>query len=232
MLIAKFLYLFSKPIVRTYVETLLHMDIFRHEPLPIGPKIVAANHPSTTDPFYVAAMVRHQSFILINNLLFQVPGLGAYLRHSQHIPVAIGRGQAAVDRAADLLKDGRTVIIFPEGDLSPIEGGCHPARTGVARLALLSGAPVVPVGIHLQHERIHSIRSTVRGQVEVGRWYLRGPYHVTVGRPLQFIGDVEDRPQVRIVANTIMHHIIELMRESENRTKQTPAAVPSASSFA
>ncbi|HZW02830.1 MAG TPA: lysophospholipid acyltransferase family protein [Anaerolineaceae bacterium] len=232
MLIAKILYLLSKPIVRTYVETLLHMDVFRHEALPIGPKIIAANHPSTTDPFYVAAMVRHQSFILINNLLFQVPGLGMYLRHSQHIPVQIGQGQAAVDRAAGLLKDGRTVIIFPEGDLSPLDGGCHPARTGVGRLALMSGAPVVPVGIHLLRERMHNIRSTVAGQVEIGRWYLNGPYHVTVGRPLVFTGDVSDRPHVRQVSNIVMHHIIELVRESENRTKQTPAAFPSASSFA
>jgi 1-acyl-sn-glycerol-3-phosphate acyltransferase len=196
------------------------MDVFKHHPLPAGPKIIAANHPATTDPFYVAAMVGQQSFILINELLFQVPILGEYLRRSGHIPVAAGQGQQAIDAALQRLAEGKTVIIFPEGALSPEGGGFEKPRTGVARLALASGAPVIPVGVHLQWERVHTIRSTVRGRVEYGRWYIRGPYNLTVGRPLYFRGDVENRPLVRSVAETVMHHIIELAHESEIRMNQ------------
>jgi 1-acyl-sn-glycerol-3-phosphate acyltransferase len=199
---------------------MLKMDVFKHHPLPAGPKIIAANHPATTDPFYVAAMVGQQSFILINELLFQVPILGEYLRRSGHIPVAAGQGQQAIDAALQRLAEGKTVIIFPEGALSPEGGGFEKPRTGVARLALASGAPVIPVGVHLQWERVHTIRSTVRGRVEYGRWYIRGPYNLTVGRPLYFRGDVENRPLVRSVAETVMHHIIELAHESEIRMNQ------------
>jgi 1-acyl-sn-glycerol-3-phosphate acyltransferase len=88
---------------------------------------------------------------------------------------------------------------------------------------LQSGAPVIPVGIHLAWERIHSVRSTVRGQVEYARWYYAGPYNLTVGSPLQYSGDVEDRPHVRAVSESVMHHIIELARESENRLDRVPA---------
>jgi len=192
---------------------------------PDGAKIVAANHPSTTDPFFVAAMVQEQSYILINELLFQVPILGEYLRRSGHIPVQAGRGQEAIDSALDHLKAGHTIVIFPEGDLSPFNGGFHKSRTGVARLAIASGAPVIPAGIHLDREHIHLVRSTVKGQVEYGRWYLRGPYRITVGRPMWFSGDFEDRTYVRTVADQVMDKIILLAHQSEkfiNRSSWNP----------
>lgn len=226
-MLQKILYWISKPLVLSYTGTALRMNIHRQESLPSGAKIIAANHPSTTDPFFVASMLRTQSFILINNLLFQVPILGEYLRRSGHIPVIAGSGQAALDRALEHLAKGHSIMIFPEGDLSPEEGGFKKPRTGVARLAILSGAPVIPVGIHLQRERCHTIRSRVKGNDEYGRWYLRGPYNITVGRPITFRGDVEDRAHVRQVAEIVMHHIIEMARLSENRMTQTPTPLAS-----
>ena len=226
MLSDKIMYYASRPVVLSYTGTMLKTDVRKHAQFPQGAKIIAANHPTTTDPFFVAAMLRQQSFIMINDLLFQVPILGEYLRRSRHIPVKVGCGQAAIDTALELLACGQTVIIFPEGALSPEDGGFHPARTGVARLALASGAPVVPVGIHLQWNRIHTIRSIVRGQVEYGRWYLRGPYNVTFGQSLHFQGDAEDRQRVRLVADGIMHHIVELAHESKQRMNRAPGALP------
>jgi 1-acyl-sn-glycerol-3-phosphate acyltransferase len=221
---SKILYWGSKPIVGSYTGTMLKMDVMMHAQFPSGGKIFAANHPSTTDPFFVAAMLRHQVYILISDMLFQVPVLGAYLRRSGHIPVQAGNGQAAIDTAVQRLKEGKTVLIFPEGALSPLDGGFHAARSGVARLALASGSPVIPIGVHLQWDRIHIMRSTVRGRVEYSRWYLRGPYHITSGKPLFFKGDVEDRPLVRSVAEKVMTHIVVLARESENRA--APPAAP------
>ncbi len=222
MAIDRLMYWFSKPVVATYSDTMLKLDVRMDQPLPKCAKIIAANHPSTTDPFFVARMVRHQSFILINEVLFKVPLLGEYLRRSGHIPVEAGKGPAAIEAALELLRRGKTVMIFPEGNLSPEEGGFQAPRTGVARLALASGAPVFPVGIHLLRERIHSIRSTVKGEQHIGRWYIRGPYFMSVGQPLTFSGDVEDRPLVRSVASTVMHHIIEQARQSELRMTQHP----------
>lgn len=221
----KIMYWFSRPVVTTYTGTMLDMNVEKKSPFPKGAKIIAANHPTTTDPFFVASMLRQQSFIMINELLFQVPVLGAYLRRSGHIQVAAGSGQQAVDQALALLRQGKTIIIFPEGALSPSEGGFQNARTGVARLAVASGVPVIPVGIHLERERIKRIKSTVQGKVEYGVWYLKGPYFMTTGEPLTFRGDVEDREHVRRTAQIIMHHIIEMAWESELRMHQTPPAL-------
>jgi 1-acyl-sn-glycerol-3-phosphate acyltransferase len=227
-LIEKALFTISKPVVGTYTSTMLKMDIHKKSAFPAGAKIIAPNHPSTTDPFFIAAMLGHQSFIMINDVLFNVPILGEYLRRSGHICVKKGCGQQAIDEALEHLKAGHTVMIFPEGLISPLGGGFNKARTGVARLALASGAPVFPVGIHLQKHRLHSIKSTVSGKEEIGHWYLRGPYSITVGKPLRFTGDVEDRELVKDVAQRVMLKIMRLAYESEQRWYRNNKTMPGA----
>lgn len=222
----KLLFSVSKPVVKTYTNTMLDMDVHKKTSFPDGAKIIAPNHPSTTDPFFVASMLGTQSFIMIKDVLFKVPILGTYLRRSGHIEVAQGRGQEALDIALDRLKAGHTIIIFPEGLISPIEGGYNRPRSGVARLALASGAPVFPVGIHLCKDRIYPLTSTVDGKKEVGYWYPRGPYNVTVGKPMRFTGDVEDHEQVREVSRTIMLKIMRLAYESEQRWYRTTKSLP------
>jgi len=221
-LVQKALYGVSKPVVKTYTGTMLKMDVHHKCGFPEGAKIIAPNHPSTGDPFFVASMLGFQSFIMINDVLFNVPILGEYLRRSGHIPVKAGQGQAAMDAALAHLAAGHTIMIFPEGDLSPASGGFLKARTGVARLAIASGAPVIPVGIHLLHERLRTIFSHINGKTSEGRWYFSGPYGITTGSPLRFGGDVEDRDHVRSVADAVMHHIIELSHESQNRLTPAP----------
>ena len=222
----KALYGVSVPLVGTYAGTMLKLDVVKHEALPRGAKIIAVNHPSTTDPFFVAAMLHQQCFIMIEDLLFQVPILGTYLRRSGHINVKSGHGQESVDSAVAHLKAGHTVVIFPEGKISPFEGGFRRAHTGVARMAMASGAPVIPVGIALQRDQIHHIRSTVRGNEEIGHWYLRGPYAMTFGRAIQFAGDPDDHQLVRSVADQTMRRIIEMATESELRMNRTLGMAP------
>jgi len=90
----------------------------------------------------------------------------------------------------------------------------------------MSGAPVIPVGIHLPMERVRFIKSMVEGKVEIGRWYTNGPYNMTVGRPLSFRGNVENHAFVRQVSKAIMHHIIEMAHQSRGRMQQGPTAMP------
>ena len=123
------------------------------------------------------------------------------------MPVEPDKGQEAFEKAKNLLEKGRSVLIFPEGDASPRQGGFRKPRTGVARLALLTGAPVVPVGIHLPRERLRTINMTIDGERRAGYWYLHGPYNMTVGQALRFEGDVQDRAHVVSVSEKIMQQI-------------------------
>ena len=116
-------------------------------------------------------------------------------------------------------------MIFPEGKVSPVKGGFNQVRSGVARLAIASGAPVYPVGIHLLKERIHAISSRVKGRDEMGYWYLRGPYNISVGKPMRFNGDVDDHEFVRETARLVMLKIMRLAYESEQRWYRKTRAV-------
>jgi 1-acyl-sn-glycerol-3-phosphate acyltransferase len=215
----KALYSLGWPVVGLYTLLMLRMDVLRLGPLPKGPKILAANHPSTTDPFLVMRLVSEQVSILINEVLFNIPLFGPYLRWAGHVPVPVvaGTGGASFERARQLLLGGRTVAIFPEGAISPLDGGFLQPHTGVARLALSTGVPVIPVGIHLQRERIRLITSRIKGQPEVGTWYFRGRYAMTVGEPLHLTGDVEDHAHVHTAAEKVMQCIIQLAQESAQR---------------
>ncbi|MEV6576376.1 lysophospholipid acyltransferase family protein [Streptomyces sp. NPDC051577] len=123
--------------------------------IPLG-SIVAVNHSSVVDPFVVAAALRHcgvnEPVALAAAGLWKVPLLGRQLRSEGHIPVRRGSGQGnqALDLAAQALSAGRIVVIYPEGGLPRRRGAAEEPprvfRSGLARLALASHAPVVPLG--------------------------------------------------------------------------------------
>ncbi len=210
-------YSMGRTAVALYARSALQINISQHAPLPKGAKIIAANHPTTTDPILITLATPESMHILITEMCFKVPMVGHFLRQAGHVPVVDGNGRAAFDEALRWLRDGKTVGIFPEGALSPLDGGvCHP-HTGVARLALVAGVPVIPVGIHVERERIKFAETTVGNKTETARWYLRGPYTMTVGEPLRFEGDVQDRGTVRAISERIMQRIVRLARESEQQ---------------
>jgi 1-acyl-sn-glycerol-3-phosphate acyltransferase len=221
----KVLYRSGRRVVYAYARLMFDMDVVKHAPLPEGPKIIAANHPTTTDPFFILTVVSEQMSVLVSGGIFEVPVFGRYLRLAGHVPVVHNSGGATIEAARRLLEAGRTLAIFPEGALSPLEGGLgfHRPHSGVARLALSTGAPVIPVGIHLERERIRFVETKVDGESEVGRLYLRGPYAMTVGEPMRFRGDVEDWEYVRSVSERIMQRIIRLSRESALRVQESQA---------
>jgi 1-acyl-sn-glycerol-3-phosphate acyltransferase len=116
-----------------------------------GGVIFAVNHLSEADPLVVAHYVydagRWPQF-LAKSSLFEIPGLGAFLRAVKQIPVHRGTADAAksLEAAAAAIRGGDGVIIYPEGT-TPKQGDLWPQRgkTGIARLFLDTGAPVIPV---------------------------------------------------------------------------------------
>ena len=210
-------YKLGRKLICFYAQILLNMDVFWQAHLPAGPKLIVANHPSTTDPFYLLALFPQPLSILIIEHAFKAPLFGGILRLSGHIPVRSADRHSAFDAAHQRLLDGHTIAIFPEGDLSPRQGGLLPAHSGAARLALMTGVPVVPIGIYFRRERARPLVSKFNGKSETGYWYLRGPYGVTVGDPMHFQGDTEDRIHVKSISNLIMNAINSLALASQRR---------------
>jgi 1-acyl-sn-glycerol-3-phosphate acyltransferase len=214
------LYVTSLIIVRLFAMLMLRFDVRRHANLPSGPMIFVANHPSATDPFLIHMIAPNQLNVMITAKAFTVPVFGWFLRKVQEIPVPLTQGSAALEQARQHIEKGRSVAIFIEGQISPLEGGVLPPRSGAARLALRTGAPVVPVGIFLHRERCLNLRSKIAGGIQSeARWYFRGPYAVTLGQPTLFNGNVEDHEHVDRISETIMDKIRALAHESEKRIK-------------
>ena len=115
-----------------------------------GPVILAANHRSLADLLFAAALYHLWGWpvrSLVAAAYFEKPGVGSLLRGLGCIPVS---GREAVERAAEILAEGTSVAIMPEGRVVRPEEwqptGVGEARTGVGRLALESKRPVIAVG--------------------------------------------------------------------------------------
>jgi 1-acyl-sn-glycerol-3-phosphate acyltransferase len=129
-----------------------------HVPLS-GPLIVAANHVSYFDPPVIGVASPRPLFYMAKRELFEIPLFGALIRALNAYPVDRKRGDAgAIKRTVEMLIKGNAVVLFPEGTRNR-DGSARP-RAGVALLASLSGAPVLPVHISGTEEvrRFRSIR--------------------------------------------------------------------------
>lgn len=119
-----------------------------------GPVILASNHLSFIDSVAIPVAAPRPVHFLAKSSYFEGTGISGaisrnFFRSIGAIPVRRGAGQAALDaldQQRQLLDEGLAVALYPEGTRSA-DGRLYKGRTGVAYLALLSGAPVVPVGL-------------------------------------------------------------------------------------
>ena len=115
-----------------------------------GGAIIAANHVSFLDPLLLPLVVPRRRVMFLTKVKYiDKPFLRWILTGAGVIPVATDDPRAigdSVTAAVEVVRSGRLVGIFPEGTRSP-DGRLHRGKTGVARVALESGAPVIPVGI-------------------------------------------------------------------------------------
>jgi 1-acyl-sn-glycerol-3-phosphate acyltransferase len=128
-----------------------------HVPL-AGPAILAFAHISVLDGPCLAIEVawrrRRAVRFLAAAEAFDVPVSGWFLRRYRQIPIRRGRSDAgALDEAIATIRRGALAAIAPEGGVSPRPGELQRIRSGVARIALPTGAPVIPVGIWGTHRR-------------------------------------------------------------------------------
>lgn len=128
--------------------------------IPPGPCVLAPNHDSLSDPFFVGAAVPRPLRFLAKAELFRFP-LGPVVRSLGAIPVRRGEGdRAAIASAVAAARAGSTVVIHPQGTvLGEVD---RPWRRGAARVAMEAGVPLVPVAL------VHTERVLRPVRVRVG----------------------------------------------------------------
>ena len=134
-----------------------------------GPVILASNHGSSFDSWLVPLALRRRVTYVARDEYFDRWYTAWLFRAWGQIPLRPdGRpaSEAALRSALDVLEGGGVFGIYPEGSPSP-DGRLYKGHVGVARVAIRSGAPVVPVGIRGSFEAARRGRIPRRGQVTI-----------------------------------------------------------------
>ena len=139
--------LLERTAFRRIARRLYGVEIAGAERIPAtGPVILVANHESMFDPWILALVTPRPVRYMAKSELWKYRIVGSAIESFGAFPVERGAGdKTAISRAADLLHQGHILGIFPQGTSKRRER--RPFHRGAARLALATGAPLVPVGL-------------------------------------------------------------------------------------
>jgi 1-acyl-sn-glycerol-3-phosphate acyltransferase len=169
-----------------------------------GPVIIASNHLSFSDSIFMPLVVPRKVTFLAKSEYFTSPGPKGLLKKLTFI--ALGqvpvdrsggrRSEAALITGLKVLAEGKCLGIYPEGTRSP-DGRLYKGRSGIARLAIESGAPIIPVAM-FNTEKIQPTGTVVPKVMRV---------EMIFGEPMYFEGDSTDLQHLRDVTDKIMQTI-------------------------
>lgn len=149
------LYPVLEPLVGCIIQVIWRPTVSGNDNIPkTGPVIMACNHQAAAETYFVPCMISREVHWLAKDALFKGKGLPgkafAWLMRSVNvIPVDrsdTGKASQALKAGLEVLNAGNLLGVFPEGTRSP-DGRLYKGKTGAVRLALASGAPIVPVAV-------------------------------------------------------------------------------------
>jgi|GEM_PF-1690495 len=204
---------------KLYAKFLLITVVRRNEYIKKhSPKIFVANHPNTLDPFYLLGILQERVVILITQHVFHIPVVGHLVRRAGHIEVTdVGNVYL---QAKDVLQQGKSLLIFSEGEISHTPSQLRAFHTGAVRLSLETGAPIIPIGIHLDASKIWKRKTEIKRKSLLFTWYRYGWYTVVFGNPVYFSGSVENRLLVRAHTVQLRHHVLTCIKEARLAGKE------------
>ena len=162
-----------------------------------GACIISPNHVTYADPIWITIPVRRRVYYMAWDKPFQIPVLGLVMRMFGAFPVNldVAADASAQREAIELLRKGRTLVIFPEGGRTKT-GKLMPFKMGAFRMAIAHGIPIVPVSIK-GAERIWPV-----GRLLPRTGKLTITYHppIDVGRINDGISRIELKERARLLA--------------------------------
>lgn len=138
-----------RPTVGVFSRLLWKIEFVGAENVPAkGGVIIAANHQTYIDPFWLSLKIKRPIRYLAWSAAFTWPIVGRGLTWLGAWPLALeGSDPAAIRRSLQWLREGGAVVIFPEGGRSTSTGEMERFKAGAVRLALEANVPILPVTI-------------------------------------------------------------------------------------
>jgi len=153
------------------------------------PLVILANHQSLFDIPVLHSVLPDAYGMLAKKELFAVPFFGRAMRGIGCVPIDRTRradGHAAIAEAAELVRGGNTIVVFPEGSRSR-DGKLRPLKKGPFHLAQMAGVPILPVGI----------RGTEKVLPRGAAYVKPGVVYVEIGRPIRVGEGAQGRERAR-----------------------------------
>lgn len=206
-----FYYVLKYALLGPLLRLLFRPEIEGLEHLPrTGGALLASNHLAVLDSFLLPLMVPRRVTFPAKREYFTEPGIKGWLKKhffsaAGQVPIdrtSANAAQAALDTCVRLLSRGNLVGIYPEGTRSP-DGKLYKGKTGMARIALRSGAPVIPVAM-FDTDTANPIGSRLPRPAKV---------RIKLGAPLEFArydGLDGDRFVERSMTDEVMYELMEL----------------------
>ncbi|CAB4582921.1 unannotated protein [freshwater metagenome] len=195
-------YAFLRAFLTPFLMILFRPKVKGLRNVPInGPVIIASNHLSFSDSIFMPLVVPRKVTFLAKSEYFTSPGPKGLLKKLTFI--ALGqvpvdrsggrRSEAALITGLKVLAEGQCLGIYPEGTRSP-DGRLYKGRTGIARLAIESGAPIIPVAM-FNTEKIQPTGKVIPKVMRV---------KMIFGEPIYLKGDSTDLNVLRLATDQLM----------------------------
>jgi 1-acyl-sn-glycerol-3-phosphate acyltransferase len=194
--------------------------------LPEGPIIIAPNHPNATDAFVLPSVFPGKLSCAVQADVFDVPVFGRLLAWTGAVPVVRGQSATVLTDAQIRLEQGRSVVIFPEGRLNH-GGAMYRLHTGTVRLALSSGAPIVPMAFYTPARFCRMFYGRFQDKPRSGRFQFGGPIFLEIGTAWWPAGELAGPPgpeSCRQLTDRLAGRIAALVSQAAGRAESLPAA--------
>jgi 1-acyl-sn-glycerol-3-phosphate acyltransferase len=207
-------YRVAKKLLNSPLRSAFDLHIERPEHVPsTGPLIVVANHRSFMDSIFLALVVHRPVRFLAKAEYFDDRRTAWLFRALGQIPVrrgSPGGAKRALDEACKVLEAGGVVGLYPEGTRSR-DGRLHAGNLGAARLSVLTGAPILPVGLI----GTEAVQSPDQRLPRLGK-----RVYVRFGRLIRPDGEANPRAQLRDLTHQMMSDIAALCGQTYARRER------------
>lgn len=170
-----------------------------------GGLIIASNHISYCDPPIVGSGVPREVHFLAKEELFRNPVFAGLIRSYNAIPLKRSVGDmGAVRKAVRLIKQGRAVLMFPEGTRS-LSGRLLKAKAGVGMISAMTSAPVVPVYVEGTNDLSSAVLRRQKLSVSFAEPVMPSDFECEAG---------DERDQYQKITDEVMRRIASLAKET------------------